>query len=217
MRRASDIRAFVESLATAVPPNDLSVNPYTDEVRRNNLIRWITAFDDTSQSVIFIGEAPGRDGARITGIPFVSPQVLTSGADPWGEFGPHSRYRVPLGDKSAQRERSATRLWKHLPPHFKGLPRSLTWNIYPFWPFSVDNNGKQVNRAPTREEIVHGSRWLLALIGLHPNAKVVAFGNKAKETLVSLGIDAPKIPHPSRGSDAKLIAGLISVAEMLRK
>ena len=216
MSRDAEIREFVDSLAEAEMPDDRSVNIYKDAVRCANLIRWLSVFEDTSQSVIFVGEAPGRDGGAITGIPFVSPKVLTSERDAWGEFGAGTRYELADGQDANHRERTATRFWKHVPGCFSGLPRPLTWNIYPFWPFAVSGNDRRINRAPTRDEIMFGSGWLVRVIEMYPNAHVVAVGNKARDTLVSIGIDAPLVPHPSRGSDEKLIRNLERVAENLR-
>ena len=152
--------------------------------------------------MIFVGEAPGRDGGAITGIPFVSPMVLTSANDPWGEFGSETEYGLPVGQDANHWERTATRFWKHVPPRFSDLPRPLTWNIYPFWPFAVGGKGgKRINRAPTKVEIEFGARWLVRVVEMYPNARVVAVGVKARDTLESIGIDAPLVPHPSRGSD----------------
>ena len=103
MSRDAEIREFVDSLAEVDPPSDQSVNIYRNTVRCANLIRWLSGFDDTSQSMIFVGEAPGRDGGAITGIPFVSPMVLTSVNDPWGEFGYETQYELPVGQDANHR------------------------------------------------------------------------------------------------------------------
>ena len=216
MRGDAAIGDFVEALTKSDTPNDRSVNVYGNAVRCANLTRWFRTFEHTSQSTIFVGEAPGRDGGAITGIPFVSPKVLTSENDPWGEFGPETQYELPVGQDANHRERTATRYWKHVPTCFWDLPRPLTWNVYPFWPFASGKSGVLANRAPTKYEIAIGSGWLVRVVEMYPNAHVVAVGNKAQDTLESIGIDAPLVPHPSRGSDEKLINSLKRVAENLR-
>lgn len=216
MSRDVEVREFVDSLAESETPDDQSVNIYRNVVRCKNLIRWFSTFEETSQSTIFVGEAPGRDGGAITGIPFVSPMVLTAADDPWDEFGSETKYELPVGQDANHRERTATRFWKHVPSYFSDLPRPLTWNIYPFWPFAVGKGGKRINRAPTKDEVALGSEWLVRVIEMFPDARVVAVGVKAHDTLESIGIDAPLVPHPSRGSDEKLINRLQSVAEALR-
>ena len=217
MIRDAEIREFVDSLAKADTPDDQSVNIYKNVVRCANLIRWLSTFDDTSQSVVFVGEAPGRDGGAITGIPFVSPDVMKSSQDCWGVFGTCTSFEVPDNEVPNQRERTATRFWKHVPSCFSAIPRPLTWNIYPFWPFAVGKNNRRSNRAPTKHEAEFGSEWLVRVVAMYPKAQVVAVGVKARDTLESIGISAPLVPHPSRGSDEKLIASLERVAEMLRR
>ena len=217
MTRQHDIDRFVQSLTRAKSHDDRSVNIYRDDVRCQNLIRWFKTFEDTSQSAIFVGEAPGRDGGAITGIPFVSPDVMTSSQDSWGVFGTCSSFAVPDNENPNQRERTATRFWKHVPSNFAAMPRPLTWNIYPFWPFAVGKNQRRINRAPTKHEVEFGSKWLEQVVEMYPKAQVVAVGVKAHDTLKLIGIDAPLVPHPSRGSDAKLVVALERVAETLRR
>ena len=118
MSRDVEIREFVDSLAETEMPDDRSVNVYKDAVRCANLIRWLSVFEDTSQSVILVGEAPGRDGGAITGIPFVSPKVLTSEGDAWGEFGAGTKYELPVGENPLQREATATQFWGYVTKHF---------------------------------------------------------------------------------------------------
>ena len=217
MDRLRDINRFVKSLTRAGMPNDRSVNIYRDTVRCANLTRWLITFEDSYQSTIFVGEAPGRDGGAITGIPFVSPDVMTSSQDSWDVFGANSSFEVPDNEVPDQRERTATRFWKHVPSCFSDLPRPLTWNIYPYWPFASGKSGEHINRAPTKEEIEFGSKWLMRVIEMCPKSQVVAVGVKAHDTLVSIGVEAPLVPHPSRGSDEKLIASLNRVVEMIRR
>ena len=216
MRRVVEVNEFVQSLANAELPDRRSVNVYLDATRCENLRRWFNTFEDTPRSAIFVGEALGRDGGAITGIPFVSPNVLTSGQDPWDEFGSETSYSMPERGDSTQKERTATRFWKHVPACFDGLPRPLTWNIFPFWPYSADNRGKRFNRAPTNDEIEFGRSWLERVCETFPNAKVISVGVRAKETLEIMGIETPMVPHPSRGSDKGLTMALQRVAGILR-
>ena len=108
------------------------------------LMRWFGTFENTSQSAIFVGEAPGRDGGAITGIPFVSPKVLTSGDDPWGEFGCGN---VGMSCRSGKMRIIGSGLQRGFGSMFRrvfsDLPRPLTWNIYPFWPFAVVGNDRR--------------------------------------------------------------------------
>lgn len=217
MTSVLEVNQFVESLADAELPDDRSVNVYSNTTRCENLRRWFNTFEDTSRSAIFVGEALGRDGGAITGVPFVSPHVLTSGQDPWGEFGPGTSYSMPEYGDPIQRERTATRFWKHVPALLCGLPRPLTWNIFPFWPYSTDNRGKRFNRAPTRVEVEFGEQWLVQVTEMFPNAHIFSVGNLAQKTLKSLAIESHKIPHPSRGSDSLLVEQLSDAVANLQR
>ncbi len=217
MRRNTIIRRFVQSLAEAELIDNRSINIYGDRVRCENLVQWLKRFDDTRRSAIFIGEAPGRLGGAMTGIPFVSPSVITQAKNPWDEFNLDSGYKHALGVDPFQRERTATRFWKHVPSALSDLPRPLTWNIYPFWPFEITSDGIQRNRTPTETEIEFGSKWLSAMIEMNPHSQVVAVGIKARDALVSIGTkDAPTMPHPSRGRDSDLVASIAKLADQLR-
>lgn len=213
MSRDGVIREFVESLAKAKTPDDRSVNVYRDAVRRANLMRWLSTFDDTSQSVIFVGEAPGRDGGAITGIPFVSPKVLTYADDPWDEFGQGAGYEIPPGENPLQREATATQFWRYVMEHFSDLPRPLTWNAYPFWPRHRDYSK---NRKPTIAEVRFGCEWLRRIIELHPNASVVAVGRSAEYALRYINVDHVMVRHPSHGGASDFNDGLTGIAAALR-
>ncbi len=217
MTRVPEVNQFIKSLADAELPDRRSVNVYLNTTRCENLRRWFNTFEDTSQSTIFVGEALGRDGGAITGVPFVSPHVLTSTQDPWGEFGPETSYSMPVNGDSTQKERTATRFWKHVPGLLGGLPRPLTWNIFPFWPYSTDNRGRRINRAPTKVEVEFGEHWLVQVTEMFPNAHILSVGNLAQKTLKSLAIESHKIPHPSRGSDSSLVEQLSGAVANLQR
>ena len=213
MSRDPEIREFVDSLAEAEMPDDRSVNVYRDAVRCANLIRWLSIFEDTAQSVIFVGEAPGRDGGAITGIPFVSPKVLTSARDAWGEFGAGTKYGLAVGENPLQREATATQFWRYVSEHFSELPRPLTWNAYPFWPRQRDSSK---NRKPTISEMRFGCEWLRRIIELHPNASIVAVGRSAEYALGYINVNHVAVRHPSHGGASDFDDGLAGVAAALR-
>ena len=212
MSRRIDIEALVASLAEVEMPDAQSVNLYDDEVRRRNLTRWLSTFDADSRTALFIGEAPGTYGARITGVPFTSPHLLTTLYDPWGAFGPDSGYEIPSCEDASQREAAATVFWKHVAGHFSDLPRPLTWNVYPFWPRQL-NTG--MNRTPTRAEVRFGFEWLRRMIELHPNVRVVGVGRNAEYALRFVGADFIAIRHPSHGGANEFEEGLSQVTAYL--
>ncbi len=213
MNHQSKIDQFIRSLSNAKTIGSDSLNIYEDAARSENLRHWLESFEDTPQSTIFIGEAPGVKGARITGIPFTSPDILNSSDDPWQNFGPDTRYEVPHPHDPHQREATATILWKHVNRHFADLPRPLTWNAYPFWPHDHHKNS---NRHPSASEIEYGSRWLRDIIELFPNSLVVSVGNVADNALRSIGVEHEHLRHPSHGGANDFDDGLGHIRDILR-
>lgn len=217
MRRGRDIKAFVDSLANAELPDDLIANIYTCDARRANLLRWFEGFEDLPGSAIFVGAEAGQKGAAITGVPFVSSQVITAGGDPWSEFGFGRGYVVPAGSRTDQAETTATRFWRYVAPQLKGLPRPLVWNTYPFWTYCVGDGGQLKNRGANKHEIEVGKRWLRWVLQIFPRARVVASGDQAKKTLKSMGFEHLKMPHPAaRIKNTDLISASKEIARVLR-
>ncbi len=215
MGRDEQVAAYVADLANADTADSRSVNIYLDTLRRRNLTRWLQTFHASNRSTLFVGEAPGKFGAALTGIPFVSPHIAASAGDPWNTFGPSAGYDLTECVDAGQRERTATRFWKHVSVLFTELPRPLTWNVYPFWPYTLQEDGNKKNRTLQGREIEFGKPWLARIIEMHPDSQIVAVGVKAFDTLQSIGIDAPLVPHPSRGSDERFIHALEQVAAQL--
>ena len=214
MRRDRDVYNFIHTLSTVPILDNNSVNFYDEEIRRNNLVRWIISFDAEVRAPLFVGEAPGTAGARITGVPFASPHLLTTSSDPWGAFGPDAGYEVPPDENPLQREQAATIFWKHMAEHLSDLPRPLTWNAFPFWPRQRD---KKRNRTPSVAEVRFGSEWLRWMIDLHPNALIIAVGRSAEYGLRYIGVDHVAVRHPVHGGAQEFASGLEKIADMLRE
>ena len=215
MNRQFEIRDFVDSLAAAKMPDDKSINIYEDQIRCGNLMQWLRTFEDVPGSAVFVGEAPGVKGARITGVGFTSPATIKAhNHDPWQAFGSVAGYEIPNGENDSQGEPTATVFWKHVGRHFADLPRPLTWNAYPFWPHRDD---KLTNRQPTGPEILQGSRWLRCLVDLYPSARIAAVGRSAEKSLKEIGVKHTYIRHPSHGGVPEFIRGVERFAQELRE
>ena len=214
MNRERRIDRFVDSIAQVGPPNDRSENVYRCATRRENLTRWLTSFIDSPSSAIFVGEAPGFNGARITGVPFTSPAIITRRQPHlWGTFEPDGVYAIPEGENCAHKERAATLFWSRLSPNFTDLPRPLTWNAYPYWPTP---EGASLNRSPNESELEIGQTWLREVAELHPQSLVVAIGNNAKKVLNAIGVECCHVRHPSFGGAPDFEKGVKRIAEKLR-
>lgn len=201
-----EVSKFVDSLARAEMPSDNLVNIYKDSVRRENLIRWLKRPGHEHPAVLLVGEAPGKNGAAITGVPFVSPDVLMrgpKGGDPWGAFGTGAGYR----DMKPLREPTATMFWEVVANHMERCPLPMTWNAVPFWP--------RGNQTPSTGEREFGREWLRGLLDIYPGASLVAVGRNAQKTCEELGLRYEGIRHPANAGKGDFEKGIRRIAASL--
>jgi uracil-DNA glycosylase len=204
-------KAFVSRFLQLLtqPSGPHTFNPWTDsdpttdadpDAPTQRLVR-LRAHLDCSPHSILIGEAPGYQGCKVSGIPFTSERLVLEGTIP----------RVkPKGHRLSTRTRpwsepSATIVWGAL--HELGIAdRILLWNAYPWHPHKPDN--LHSNRTPTPDERESGRPVLLGLLKAFPNARLFALGRQAEHTLAALGISATPLRHPAMGGATKFRAGL---------
>lgn len=151
---------------------------------------------------ILIGEAPGYQGCRYSGIPFTSERLLLEGAIPRiGRLTDRLSTRIRLFS-----EPSATIVWKTL--NELGISEhTILWNALQLHPFKP--NQPWTNRTPTDFELALGEPALRLLVGAFPKAKLVAVGKKAGLLLDTMHI-APvaTVRHPANGGAIKFADGL---------
>ena len=213
MNREPEIDRFIAALSCTKTPDSRSVNVYQSQTQRDNLKRWLLAFECDAPAPLFVGEAPGINGARITGIPFTSSRVLMSSSDPWDAFAAAKGFAIPDGESRSQQEATATLFWKHVIDRCSELPRPLTWNAYPFWPHDGERRG---NRTPSIAELRSGSEWLQRMVELHPLAVIVAVGRSAGRALEAIDVGHVAIRHPAHGGAREFADGLKRVADTMR-
>jgi uracil-DNA glycosylase len=135
----SDAAAFVERLAAA--EIGATFNFYREgagaDVRRRRLVTYLESRADAS--IIFVGEAAGYRGARVTGIPFTAERQLTG--NPPGEATATIVHRV-LAELGL-------------------LADVLLWNLVPTHPHRPGRPDS--NRAPTSPELDGGEPFLAEL------------------------------------------------------
>jgi uracil-DNA glycosylase len=150
---------------------------------------------------ILIGEAPGYQGAKISGVPFTSERLLGEGAIP----------RITLKDpRLSSRARpwsepSATIVWNTL-QELGIAEQTILWNAYPWHPYM--RGTLHSNRTPTPAEREIGRPILLALLKSFPSAILFAVGRQAEHTLTDMGITAEPLRHPSMGGAPAFRSGL---------
>jgi uracil-DNA glycosylase len=174
-------------------------NPWTDRNRddrgrngpRARRTR-LAAHLDVEATQLLIGEAPGYQGCRITGIPFTSERLLIAGEIPRVAHD-GSRLSTRLRPWS---EPSATILWSSL--YELGIERTtVLWNAFPWHPHRQGECYS--NRSPTRAECSCGLVILSALLEAMPQARLFAVGRHAQRALSDIGREAVLLRHPAQG------------------
>jgi uracil-DNA glycosylase len=201
-KRTRELKDFVEALART-PATPHSVNHYSyeregNDIRRKNLLAYLTALYDLKPSVLLVGEAPGYRGTRRTGVPFSSERILMT--HPF--FTSRKIFSIESVDTPLA-ESSASIVWKTM-DELQFYP--LIWASFPFHPHKPGDENS--NRAPTTEEIALGQPFLRLLMDIFAIRDVVAVGRAAEKVFSLLSIDATPVRHPSHGGATLFREGL---------
>lgn len=201
------ISAFVGALArcsvTTGAHNQYAGRSRGALLRRENLERYLRQMALREPTMILVGEAPSHRGCRLTGIPFMSETLMLRGIEEAGLFGESRGYAKATAGALRSTEASATIVWETI----RSLrPTPLLWNAFPFHPHRPDE--PRSNRAPSAGELEIGKRFVVELVELFEIEQVVAVGNRARDSLTSLGIGHTHVRHPSMGGKREFAAGI---------
>ncbi len=200
---------LIESLPSGVSG---LFNPWRDHCPHDSLdngpeakLERLARHLDCNAAFILVGEAPGYQGCRYSGIAFTSERLLMEGAIP----------RIPsLALRLSTRrlpfsEPSATIVWKALKT--LGIAeRTILWNALQLHPHRPDKLWS--NRTPTPAELALGAPALHALIAAFPAAKVVAVGKKAEQLMMTMGVTPTAcVRHPANGGATAFAAGMAAL------
>ncbi len=196
------IRGFIDKLSRETTSSN-SYNLYNKDsdlnsIRRNNLELYLNHMLIVKPKFILVGEAPGYQGCRLTGIPFTSEYLILNGVNKLNIFGKNNGYSKTKEFEHVRTEPTATMVWEIL-SELNKLP--LLWNAFPFHPFQGNNHFS--NRSPTEGELKQGEIFLEDLINFFNIQEIVAVGNTAEYTLKNLGYHPLKVRHPARGGKMK--------------
>lgn len=205
------IDAFIAALAAAPVAED-AYNQYAHDdphnaVRRENLRRYLQDMAARSPQVLLVGEAPGYQGCRRSGVPFTSDFILLKPPDGVPLFGEANGYRMAAEYDKPRKEPSATIVWQGI-AEIGLLP--LIFSAYPFHPHKKDK--PLSNRAPRAAELEAGRAFLREIMALFQPETVIAVGNNAAKSLAVMDVEAVKVRHPSHGGKADFLAGFEAVA-----
>lgn len=155
LKNNAEIQEFIEELSNVEVDKVRVLNQYhvNDNcphffTTKMNLLFYLTQMKEKNPKTIFVGEAAGRKGCALTGIPFTSLQVISK-KNKFGLFGFKEDFK-----ESLQKESTATMIWSIL-EDLDFYP--LLWNAYPFNP--LDSKTRE-NRKPDGKELVVGSYFV---------------------------------------------------------
>lgn len=165
----------------------------------------LAAHLDCDARWILVGEAPGYQGCRYTGVAFTSERLLLEGQVP--------RQSVPEGRLLIRdlpfSEPSATLVYRAL--YQAGIAETaVLWNALQLHPHR--RGAPWTNRTPTPGELALGTESLRRLVQAFPRANVIAVGRKAEAVVASSGVSAvAAIRHPANGGASLFTSGLIEL------
>jgi uracil-DNA glycosylase len=172
-------------------------------IRRENLGLYLTQMMQRKPAMLLVGEAPSHRGCRLTGIPFMSETIMLRGVAQAQLFGASQGYGKATTGAELSTEASATMVWETI----GGIQTTpLLWNAFPFHPHRPDD--PRSNRPPTALELEIGKQFVVELVSLFGIGRVVAVGNRARDSLTSLGIRHDHVRHPSMGGKREFAAGI---------
>lgn len=213
MSREAEIVDFVRSISEPEHPNlhnpwrsvcNTELSADGPQLRKQRLINHLNA---PNPRLLIVGEAPGYQGCRYSGLAFTSEKLLFQRAIP--------RMEGLDGERITDRplpwsEPSATIVWGALNQY--GLADdTVMFNAVPWHP--EGSVGIHSNRTPTAIERAEGLKYLRQLVDIFEGVSVAALGNVASTTLSELKIDHVKLRHPANGGATKFRAGLSNLVE----
>jgi len=214
MNNLSNINEFISAISKPILPKvfnpwaqvcEMDIGIIGHIARRGRLLKHLNCKDPR---LVIIGEAPGYQGCRYSGIAFTSERLIGESKIP--------RVSVPDGMRLTSRKKpwsepSATIVWGQL--HELGIAdNTVMFNAFPWHP--IGPNGDHSNRTPTSKEKDIGKEYLFMFLELFPNVNVVALGGTAHQTLTKLKVDHTEVRHPAYGGANQCRLGL---AELIKK
>jgi len=206
------IDSFINTIATSeneevgTSANLYKGNSLESQVRKWNLNLYLERMKTINPKVLFLGEAPGYKGCKLTGIPFTSEKLVATNA-----FFNDENYRFINSLNKLESEISATMVWNELNMYER---KPLMWNIFPFHPYQESNHNS--NRTPNNAELNLGQTILEELLQIFSIERIVAVGRKAESRLTKSGIEFEYVRHPANGGKNEFIAGINRIIKLHR-
>jgi hypothetical protein len=199
-KKMDRIKLFIDELSKEESTYELT-NVYSPKIPqgkicRENLYNYFQRIKNNNSKVMLIGEAPGYNGCRLSGIAFTCEENFTEDIIP-RIMGKDLGYKI-FSDGEPKKELSASIVWPKLKEWYNTYGTiPMLWNICPFHPHKEGNILS--NRTPTDKEIQRGVNYFLRLIDLFDIQYIGCIGRKSDGMVERLGLPHTYLRHPSCG------------------
>jgi hypothetical protein len=179
--------------------SDVVFNQYLDKGILNNLRLYFEYLFENPHDIFLVGEAPGYQGCRLTGIPFTSGEVIVNSKH---KFFEKIRDKIIL-DRVIY-EPTAQVLWDFL--NNRSVP--VIWNAFPFHPHK--SGLLENNRKPIAKEIKEGREYLRLVFEIFKPKILCGLGRVGENALKQLFStrEIIYIRHPARGGKNYFLKGI---------
>jgi len=169
----------------------------------HNLSLYFKHMQHLNPHDLLVGEAPGYNGCKLTGVPFTSEKIIADDNIPI--FGLSRGYWVH-DFAHIQTEQTSTITWDS----FKSIGYyPLLWNSFPFHPNKPLS--RESNRQPTVQEIEFGKNVIIDILACYNIKHIYAIGKTAQKSLAGIGINAEVIRHPANGGKQEFCRNILRI------
>ena len=210
--KLEEIKEFLSALQSEKSKPNCYVNQYSTktlhhEITTENLEKYLISVCIKNPKYMFVGEAPGWRGCRITGIPFTSEFILKNSISGM-YFGEDTVFEI-VNNGNPSKEQTVKIVWEVFlrDEYLKKNIIPCFWNAFPFHPHKPNNLIS--NRKPSREELLLGKKYLEKVYELFNCPKVVTIGKVARSVLRNIDCKGIiEIRHPSFGGKTEFNKGM---------
>lgn len=203
------IDTLIDELANLSCQDQACFNPFADHcathdlpdaiaIRKSNLRKYWQAQYQLNVNSLWVGEAPGYNGVRRSGIYLISEPQYEELGERLGGIDFQKATKTP--NKATQSSKAVWKLIQALP----SVP--LTYDAFPL--HSIRNTPPFVNRSPSKQELRSTAHILEEILAVFQPERIIAIGRKAEYALEYLGVKSIYVRHPSRGGGPAFEQGI---------
>lgn len=193
---------------------ELDVSSDAPQIRRANLLSYMQARGATAK-VLIVGEAPGYNGCRFSGLAMTSErQLLAEGDLVDSQFFNGLKRRTSNLKLSTfgMTEPTASIVWPAMLEALRDPFAFVNWNIFPFHPHQLGDSLS--NRTPNSNEVEMCSDLFLQFRACFPEATIIAMGSISANHIETItGIKPYAVRHPANGGATLFRDGVKLFAE----